>query len=312
MLRGAALGLATLAAAAVAFGAPRGGSTDETARPVATARSGSFAQSNSRAGMPVFSATNLGPGDAASGSVRIANSGTLDGDFTLSAFDIADVPGPGGGLLSNRLRLAVQDVTRQPPATVYSGPLAAMPPRPLGRFRAAEARAYRFTASMPDSGSPAGASAGDNAYAGASASVSFRWSAVEATSTGQAPGSTRPDGRDRRPPRLRVSIPRLQRVLTRGYLVVRTRCSESCRVGVTGTVRLGRGRASAVRPIRGRRLAARRATSLRVRLPGRVRGSALRRALLGDRNVTVRLRVVARDRAGNRAVARRTVRLSRR
>lgn len=309
MVRAAAIGLATLAAAAVALGAPGvpGGGEDGIARPEATLRSGSFAQGNSRSGMPVFSAANLGPGDSTTGSVRITNTGTLGAGFTLSAYDVADVPGPNGGLLSNRLRLAVLDVTRSVPATVYSGPLAAMPARPLGRFAPSEARTYRFTASFPDGGSPASAAGGDNAYTGSSVSASFRWSAVGEDGLG-----SRADGGDRRPPRLRLSIPRIQRVLSRGYLVLRARCDEACRVGVTGTVRIGRGRATAVRPIRSRRLAKGKAASLRIRLPARARGTALRRALLGDRGVTVRLRVVARDRAGNRTVARRTVRLSRR
>ena len=43
--------------------------------------SGSFTQSNSRAGMPIFTATNVGPGDSASGEVTIANTGTLKGNF---------------------------------------------------------------------------------------------------------------------------------------------------------------------------------------------------------------------------------------
>ena len=93
---------------------------------------------------------------------------------------------------------------------------------------------------------------------------------------------------------------------------MRARCSETCRVGVTGTVRIGRGRAAAVRPVRARRIEQGRTATLRVRLPRRARGSVLRRALLADRTITVRLRITARDAAGNRAVARRTVRLSRR
>ena len=195
---------AVLAGGAVALGAPGTGTPSERAQSSALSASGSFTQSNSRNGMPVFSAANLGPGDATTGSVTIANRGTLGGNFTLSAFDVSDLPGPNGGLLSDRLQLTVDDVTAPGTAVrVYAGALTSMPARPLGHFAAAEARSYRFTAAMPDGGSPPSAAGGDNAFAGSATRVSFRWAAVEAAAPSGGSGSG-----TRAPPRVATDVRR--------------------------------------------------------------------------------------------------------
>ena len=51
------------------------------------------------------------PGEEASGSVTITNTGTVTGALTLAPAAPADTPGPGGGTLSNKLELLVIDVT---------------------------------------------------------------------------------------------------------------------------------------------------------------------------------------------------------
>jgi hypothetical protein len=144
------------------------------------------------------------------------------------------------------------------------------------------------------------------------------WDAVEAGSpaappVSQAPAiaARRPPG-DRRGPRLRLSVPRVQRILSRGYLVVRARCDERCRLDVTGTARTARsGGARGLPALRGARGAPGRVTRLRLRIPARVH-APIRRTLLRGGTVAIRLKLVARDRAGNATVARRTVRLRRR
>ena len=318
---GAAALVAALVVAAGALGAGGaldGGADDDRseARPRAAAsvRGGSFTQLNSRAGSSIFTADALAPGDSVSGVVTITNAGSLGGRFTLSAADVSDTPGPGAGKLSARLGLSVVDLTAAAaPATVYAGALAAMPPRELGYLRPGEARTYRFTATLPDGGPPPSASGGDNAFAGSSARVRFVWKGVDAAGPpAPPPASPAAPARDRRAPRLRLSVPRVQRVLTRGYLALRARCDEPCRLDVSGTVRAGRsGRALRLPPVRGVRGRPGRVATLRVRVPARLRGR-MRRVLLRGDTVTMRLRTSARDRAGNRAVAMRTVRLRRR
>ncbi|MDQ4048441.1 MAG: hypothetical protein M3131_03540 [Actinomycetota bacterium] len=318
----AAIAASLIGAAALAAGVPGiaggPGSPDRPAgaRAATAAGSGSFTQINSRAGLSIFTARKLAPGASATGAVTVTNAGTLGGHFTLSAADVSDTPGPRAGLLSERLRLAVVDVTAPAsPATVYSGALAAMPARALGRLRAGEARTYRFTVTLPDGGPPPSAAGGDNAYAGSSTRVRFVWHAIEAAGPTRAPSSPAPARRppgDRRAPRLRLSIPRVQRIFSRGHLTVGARCGEPCRLNVSGTAKVGRsGRTLAMPPIRGARGAPGRSTLLRVGIPPRMRG-LMRRTLLQGGTVSVRLTVVARDRVGNRTVMRRTVRLRRR
>ena len=315
-----AAAMAAILAGAAAVAGGSGGLVAEHAAPAvpraAAVTSGSFTQLNSRAGLSIFSAEGLAPGGSAVGAVRITNAGTLAGRFTLSAADVSDTPAPAGGRLSGRLRLTVVDVTSPTsPRPVYDGALSAMPVRPLGHFRAGEGRTYRFTATLPDGGAPLSPSDGDNAYAGSSTRVRFIWDATAAPAGSTPPSPPAPVRRpagERRPPRLRLSVRRVQRVVSRGYVVVRARCGEPCRLDVRATIRAGpSGRAVDTAPIRGARGGPRRVTGLRIRVPARLLGTIRRRLVRGGA-VTVRLEVTARDRAGDRTVARRTLRLRRR
>jgi hypothetical protein len=290
-------GLAAVAALVLVNGheAPK-----RTASPQAIVRStsGSFTQSNSRAGMPIFKASNVGPGDSVSGEVTITNTGTVKGYFYLSQAQLTDAVGPGGGALSGRLRLTVLDVTNPgAPKTVYSGPFATMDAQPLGFIAPKDARRYSFSALFLDGGTPPAATAGDNALKGSSTSVRYVWSAL-----GDAPR------RDRRPPRLRVSIPRVQRILQNHYLRIRARCSEACRIGVTGTVQTRATRRVPTLRIRNRRARAHRTMKLNVKIPRRM-WKPVDRALRRSAPATIRLKVTARDEAGNLAVVKRIVRL---
>ena len=51
------------------------------------------------------------PGEEASGSVTITNTGTVNAALSLAPEAPADTPGNGGGKLSNKLELLVIDVT---------------------------------------------------------------------------------------------------------------------------------------------------------------------------------------------------------
>lgn len=264
-------------------------------RAAAISPSGSLSQGSSADGMPVFRVSNVGPGTLVEGAVTIANAGRASGYFSLSQADLTDVPGPNGGALSELLRMEVQDVTRpSKPVTVYDGAFAAMDIRPLGFIRPGSSRRYRFTASAPGTE--------DDSYTASAASARYVWTAFEG-----APGPSAPQPRDRRPPILRVTIPGVQRLLTRPYLVATARCGEACRMAVTGRVRAG-ALNTATAPVR-RRARAGRIEDLRVRIPARALRPVRRRLRAGDQ-VALRLEFSARDRAGNRALVKRTVRLN--
>lgn len=264
-------------------------------RAAAISPNGSLSKGSTPDGMPVFKVSDLSPGTLVEGAVTIANAGRASGYFSLSQADLTDLPGPNGGALSELLRMEVQDVTRPAkPVTVYDGAFAAMDIRPLGFLRPGSTRRYRFTASAPGTE--------DDSYTGSAASARYVWTALEG-----APGRSTAPPPDRRPPRLRVTIPRVQPLLTRRYFLAGARCSEACRLAVLGRVRAGASRA-ATRPIR-RRAPAGRIQQLRVRIPPRAL-RPLRRRLLAGRRASLRLEFSARDGAGNRAIVKRTVRLN--
>ena len=266
------------------------------ARAAAISTSGSFARPRSTDRMPVFTASNVGPGALVEGAVTIVNAGRATGYFSLSQKDVTDVPGPNGGALSRKLQLEIRDVTRpSKPVAVYTGPFTGIGVRGLGFIAKGSDRDYEFTAMLPDTAGPESQISGENALRGSAASARFVWSALEGAPPKEPPGkAARP--KDRLPPELRVSIPRVQPLLTRSYLDTSARCSEACTLKVTGSARLSR------------ELRAGRPTRVRVELP-RAALRSLRRRLLAGRPVAVKLTFTARDSAGNRFVVRKTVRL---
>jgi hypothetical protein len=135
--------------------------------------SGSLSLSNSKEGTAIFRAEAMRPGQSASGSVTIANTGTVNAALTLEAENASDTPGPGGGRLSNRLDLDVIDVTvATDPVTVYEGPLKRLVATNVGSIAPGAARTYVFVASVKPTGSA------DNELQGAALSTGFRWNAT--------------------------------------------------------------------------------------------------------------------------------------
>jgi len=255
------LALAALAAVALAQveGAP-------AARLTATAAAGSFEVTNSDAGQPIFAATNIAPGGSADGTVTIEDTGSAAAALVLRRGETVDSPGLGGGLLSDRLRLTVVDVTVPgAPHTVYSGPLATMADQPAGELEAGEARTFEFTATLPDAGEPSF----ENAVQGASTTVAYAWIATEASEGGGgSPGgaSTGNGGAgDVAGQRavLELTVPKVRSALRAGRLVAWTHCDEACRLTVSGRLR-----ASAAGHHRGARI---RFTQKRFAAPGRQR-----------------------------------------
>jgi len=269
---------------------PRGGDdeparspAERTPRSAAVASTGALTQSRAADRMPQFSVANVSPGTIVEGAVTIANSGSASGFFSLSQTNLTDVRGPGGGALSERLRMEIVDVTQPGKAiAVYDGPYAAMDVRPLGFLAPGATRKYEFTATV--------ASGDGAAFTGSSTSARYVWNAVKGGAAPSAP-ATAPD---RRAPTLRVRIPAVQRLLKTPYLAARVICTEDCRLSATGGLE--------------RRLRADRATRVRIRIPRR-RLRAFRRALVAGRSARLRLKFTAADSAGNRSTVRRTVRL---
>lgn len=252
------------------------------ARPATVTTSGSLTQAR---GTPVFSAADVSPGTIVEGTATVANAGRGSGYFSLSQANLTDEPGPHGGALSDRLRMEIVDVTRPGrPVTVYKGPYAAMDVRPLGFIPAGAKRRYKFTATV--------ARGNGEAVTGSSTSAQYVWTALEGVPA--RPKPSEPPPVDRRPPRLVVHIPRVQRLITTPYLAARVKCGEDCRLSVTGGLE--------------RRLRAGRAMPVRVRIPP-ARLRTFRRALLDGRRATLRLRFTALDAERNRSIVKRTVRL---
>jgi hypothetical protein len=263
-------------------------------RAAATAAAGSLSHANSRNGHAIFTASNIGPGHGTMGSVTITNTGALPGFFLLTQYGITDTPGPGGGALSSRMNLVIRE--KKTGAVVYAGKLSGLGTRAAGIILPGAARTYSFAASLPNGG-PA-----DNALQGSQLGVGYRWLAEPITLRPRprpAPDAL-PSLADRRPPRVLVRVRHRQRVLERGYVLLRMRCSESCRVRSSADWRFGPGKRVNVL-VRPRRAHAGRWTSLKIRLRRSDR-PALRQALLQHRRPAVRLRVSARDKAGNELV----------
>jgi len=170
-MRAATLAVYLALAAVAAITAAAAQSGRSSSGPLRTEAGGAFSLADPREGMPVFTAANLGPGASATGTVEISNEGSEAIVVTLAQHGVLDAPGTGGGVLSQRLRLIVEDLSSA--STVYEGPLAAMRPRSLGRLAPGASRSYEFTATLPASGT---ASASDNAFQGASVSVAYSWS----------------------------------------------------------------------------------------------------------------------------------------
>jgi hypothetical protein len=290
--------------------------------------SGGLSLANSREGSAILLAGGLAPGRSATGTVTVQNSGDAAGDLFLSTSTLSESAGPRGGALSARFAVAIDDVTRaDSPVTVRAGGLALSAPVSLGTLGPQEARAYRFTASLPDGGAPAGADSDDNRYQGASVSVTYDWTlAARDASPAPPPQPTRPTpstppaippapevpapttpARTPRPLKITLAAARRQRV--RGTTVLRAsaKCSQSCRLTTKAEV-LGLG----ARPLRlrGRTLLLPAEAAGVVSFKGsRAALVAIRRALARRRAVTVAVVVTGTGASGTPPSARATVEL---
>jgi hypothetical protein len=200
--------LATLLlAAAVVMGSGAVFAT-QTANPSNTFASGILSQSNSNNGSAILTASQLIPGSSKSGTVDIANTGSVSGVFTLAETDLVDqdsADGSTGGAtrtankLSGELQLVIQDcgtfTGSTPPSCPldsdtstgqkYSGALSGVGSSvALGTYASSVKHRYKFLLSFPDNGTPSSLSAtsvggsGDNAFSGAFSSATFRFNST--------------------------------------------------------------------------------------------------------------------------------------
>jgi spore coat-associated protein N len=167
---------ALIAAVAVAVGSSAS-FTASSANPSNTFAAGTLSILNSKEGLAVLTASGMKPGDSATGTVDVQNSGSLSGAFTLSRSGIVD--SDGANPMSAKLDLVVKDCgdfsSGTPTCDVgdpvkYTGTVAAMSSAvSLGTFAASEKHRYEFAVTF-------NSSAG-NAYQGDSSSVQFDWNA---------------------------------------------------------------------------------------------------------------------------------------
>lgn len=161
-------GLTTaLLAAGVAVGSGASFSS-QTVNPENTFTSGTLLQTNSKNGVAIVTGANLKPGDVKTGTVTIANTGTLAGDFTLVERDRSNP------FTDGQLELKIDDVTNPAaPAAVYSGDLGEIATAgiTLGRYAAqGDSRTYRFTVTLKQSA--------PNADQGKTATAAYEFNAV--------------------------------------------------------------------------------------------------------------------------------------
>jgi hypothetical protein len=248
-------------------------------------------------------ARNLAPGDARSGEVTVTNAGDASGAFALNAADLADAGAP----LSGVLELAVDDVTAGRP--VYAGPLTGLGTVTLGMLAQGEAHRYRFTVLFPG-GRP---DAVENAYQGASTTVTFVWSATGAATSGSGPSA--PSGATAGTPAAPVTAAGTGRTPhsaigaayrqtgAHGRVTTWVSCEATCRIALGGTAAFD-ARKLRLRTVHGTLRASGRLHML-VTLP-----RAARQAVSRGRQVTVRLR--AKATMGSRVVVtRRTILVAR-
>jgi spore coat-associated protein N len=163
---------ALIAAVAVAVGSSAS-FTATSANPSNTFAAGTLSILNSNL---VLTASGMKPGDFATGTVDVQNTGSLSGAFSLSRSNIvnSDALNP----LSAQLNLVVKDCGDFSSGTPtcdagdpvkYSGTIAAMGATALGTFAADEQHRYEFVVTFD---SNAG-----NAYQGDNSSVQFDWDA---------------------------------------------------------------------------------------------------------------------------------------
>ena len=285
--------LAAILAAVLSWaGAARVASgSDEPAVEIMNA-SGTLQVTNSGAGQAIFQAAGLAPGRSVTGTVQLSNTGTLAGDLSLAQLDVQDQPGPNGGLLSSAVQLAVQDITGGSSIPVFSGQLGGLGTRPLGNIGAGGSRSYRFTATLPNTGTPAGPTAGDNAFEGSRLTVRYVWTATAPDETGGGSGGPSVA------PVVKIKV-NSKKLLKRGVLDVSATCDIACRVSTYAQLPKAKGARKAAKTRARTALLSTPGKAGRIRLKlSRKSKRQLMAALRKKRRVVLQVKLTARPAAG--------------
>ncbi len=290
------------------------GGSDEPAVEIVNA-SGTLQVTNSGAGQAIFQAAGLAPGGSVTGTVQLSNTGTLAGDLSLAQLDVQDQPGPNGGLLSSAVQLAVQDITGGSSIPVFSGQLGGLGTRPLGNIGAGGSRTYRFTATLPNTGTPAGPTAGDNAYEGSRVTVRYVWTATAPDETGGGEtgggetgggtggtgggtGGTGGTGGPIVAPVVKIKV-NSKKLLKRGVLDVSATCDIACRVSTYAQLPKAKGARKAAKTRARTALLSTPGRAGRIRLKlSRKSKRQLMVALRKKRRVVLQVKLTARPAAG--------------
>jgi spore coat-associated protein N len=158
------LPLATLLAAGSIVIASGADFTSTSANAASSYASGTLTHDNSKAGVAIFSGSDLKPGDVVTGEVTITNDGSLPADFALT--ELAAV---NGFTTPSLLNLTI---TEGATTTHFDDTFGTISTAiDLGEFAAGQARTFTFTATL--------SAAADNAEQGKTASAEYRWDAVQ-------------------------------------------------------------------------------------------------------------------------------------
>jgi len=174
------LGLGTIGLAAALTIGSGADFTSTSANPSNIFTAGTLTHSNSKAGAAILTGSNMRPGDTASGTVDIKNTGSLSGTFSLAKTVTADTTAPANPF-ATKLTVVITDlgdptcsVSCPGPVPVYSGTVSGMGTQALGTFAAAATHRFSFVVTFPDGGS----NGADNAYQAASTTVLYTWTAT--------------------------------------------------------------------------------------------------------------------------------------
>lgn len=119
--------------------------TAGSANPAGVFAAGTLLHTNDRAGQITVDAAGLVPGMSRTGTIRLTNSGTVPGTYTISAAGLSDVP--SRPRLSDTLTLTVADAAG---ASLYDGPLSGFSSAGLGRLAPAGVSTLTLTVAYPD------------------------------------------------------------------------------------------------------------------------------------------------------------------
>ena len=167
--RKALIPLATaLAAGAVAIGS--GATFTSQSNSATSFTTGTLKQTNDHAA--IFNATNMKPGDSATGTVTISNTGSLAQSFTLDESGVTNNLGKNTlGAENLSLKVVADGDTAHP---LYNGDFSSLGSVPLGTFAATTgSHTYTFTVTLdPSTG---------NAFQSKDASATFTWNGTQAS-----------------------------------------------------------------------------------------------------------------------------------